>query len=1439
MSVIVPRTCTEVRYDESGFVEHHESRPLESFRDESAYVLLGDPGSGKSTSFNTEHEALEGGGCFVTARDFLTFDVQAHPEWRERTLFIDGLDEVRAGVADPRPPFDGIRGKLDQLGRPRFRLSCREADWLGANDRSNLKHVAPGGRVAVLRLDPLTDEKIARILNFHPGVQDAEEFMAAAGEKGVAEFLGNPLTLDLLAKAVGGAGAWPTSHLELFEAACRRIVLEHNDEHVAALRSLAASLAVADGLTEEALLEAAGHLCVVQLLTGAAGFAMSASGESDRSEGYPAVDECGQWWDGWHAAGQRTGSRVGPLRAVLATKLFSAHGNGRFGPVHRHVAEYLGGRYLARLVGDDRPNRGGGRRGVPLQRVVALMTGIDGMVVTELRGLSAWLAAHSEPARGDLIGRDPIGVTLYGDAAGFSTGEKIELLMALAADSPGVADRLEASFRYPPRSTAVAGALVATGIEPQRALGQVSAAGSLVTPATEFKIREILADPRRDEAHQTFVLFVLRALPYGARLRDLNDVLLELVRGDGWWPGVRRRALNALLHNGGGQSDCEFVESLKALLAEVRAKRVPDPQGDLAGRLLQRLYPGELSPADVWDHLAASDVPLVGSRLWRFWTDRVAKECPDADVAAHLDQLAARRDMPPRALERRGLDTVPLDLLARGLKAHGDQLDAVRLYDWLGVGLRAESSTASSSDETRGQIRSWLEQRPAILRSVCDEGLRRLSGKDTEEIGNRLWLEVGRRLYPVGLFPAGLPADFGLWCLDHAQALAGKRLPLAKALLWHAVFAARTRPASGRISIEILEARTQADSILGALYAELQADDQAAQREEQRYRHERRRIADEQGREHQEKLEHVRAHETALRENRSPPALLHQFALAYFGHLIDAEGSTPADRLRNLFRGDEQLTNAALAGLRGAIFRADLPEVDEIIRLREQRTEHCLALPALASLAMLESAAPEKLDRLDAERAGKALAFHYCDHGPDVPGWYRHVVGSRPALAADALIRCAAPDLRNGREHVSGLYELAYDKTHEQVARAASLPLLRAFPIRSVDRQMTDLSYLLWSALQHAERDALLDLIERKLSRASMDVAQRGHWLAAGLVASPETWFPPTEEFAAGGERRIRRLFALFEDQPLESLPLEQLGVSVLELLIRLAGSTYRPRAPVTTGEVREVTPEMSAADRVQGMIRGLAGLPSPGAGEALETLADAPGLSHWRAELVRARDAQRVIRRDATYRHPNLEQVCRTLNDGPPANAADLWALLVDRLEETADRITNGNTDGWRQYWNEDSHGRPVKPKHEDSCRDALLSDLGQRLPPEEVDAQPEGHYANDKRADIRVFCGGFQVPVEVKNNGSRALWSALRDQLIARYVRDPDTDGYGIYLVLWFGESDEHGRPRTAPSPTGVPPRALAELKERLEAGLTPEEARKIAVCVIDVSAPAPQKR
>ena len=483
-------------------------------------------------------------------------------------------------------------------------------------------------------------------------------------------------------------------------------------------------------------------------------------------------------------------------------------------------------------------------------------------------------------------------------------------------------------------------------------------------------------------------------------------------------------------------------------------------------------------------------------------------------------------------------------------------------------------------------------------------------------------------------------------------------------------------------------------------------------------------------------------------------------------------------------------------------------------------------MPFLAGLAEGERVAPDESLGLDDRQIRTALAFRYCGVSDDEPAWYRRLLVSHTRFVAEILIESAKPEMRNRRPYVSGLCELAHNGDHALVARIASLPLLRAFPIRSATRQLTDLRYLLWAALRHADPEAFENLIAQKLSRGSMDVAQRACWLTAGLVASPTAWLRPLGEFADRGERRVRHIAAFLDYRPDAWFPIDRLQTHALQLLIRLVGRTFEP-----SSRSGLVTLEMEASNRVQWMISRLAELPTDEASTALEALESDPSMSRWQAELIRAIDDQRVVRRDATYRHPDIEQICRTLDDGPPANPADLAALVIDRLGEIARGIRNDNTNGWRPFWNEDSHRRPDTPKHEESCRDALLSDLRQCLP-DEVDAQPEGQYANDKRADIRISCRDFQIPVEIKKNGHRKLWSALGDQLIAQYTRDPATDGYGIYLVIWFGEVEGHHKP---PPSFGVYPDGPDALKARLEEALKPEEARKISVCVIDVSAPA----
>lgn len=244
----------------------------------------------------------------------------------------------------------------------------------------------------------------------------------------------------------------------------------------------------------------------------------------------------------------------------------------------------------------------------------------------------------------------------------------------------------------------------------------------------------------------------------------------------------------------------------------------------------------------------------------------------------------------------------------------------------------------------------------------------------------------------------------------------------------------------------------------------------------------------------------------------------------------------------------------------------------------------------------------------------------------------------------------------------------------------------------------------------------------------------------------------------------------------------------------------------------------------VEDLIGRLGTIPDKGAANALARLVEEPSLSRWRRHLQRVLETQRVIRRDREHTAPTPAEIIGALRDGPPASAADLRELVLDRLERIGKELRTTSAELWRPFWNE----QPDRiPKHEDACRDALLDPLRHRLP-EGCDAQPEGQYAGDRRADIRVAYGQWNVPVEIKKNSHSDLWRAVRNQLLPRYTNDPATEGLGIFLVFWFGAR------LTAPLTEGPRPQSVDELRRRLLAPLSPEERRRAAVLVVDVTPP-----
>ena len=860
----VPRTCTEISAGDGERAQRmRRVGPalwrISGRRRPTCWWAI--PAPARRRRLRTECAALGDQACLVTARDFLTFKPQDHPEWGGKILFIDGLDEVRAGSSDVRTPFDQVRAKLDALGKPPFRLSCREADWLGENDRKHLESVSPDSQVKVLRLDPLTDADIASILEARGDIPDAGGFVEEARRRGVEGLLENPQTLEMLAVAVAGGAGWPKSRMETFEKACRQMVREHNEEHQAAQEAGSPPAA-------GQLLDAAGRLCALHLISGSVGYKLRGEPEED----YPALDQC----DPDHPEA---------LHSALFTKLFKgAASSNRSTPVHRRVAEFLGGRYLAGVIQD----------GLPARRVIALMTGEDGVVVTELRGLSAWLAAHSPDARADLIERDPIGVGLYGDIGEFSNEEKRALLGSLKREG----ERLGSLWQ------------------------SAAAFGALAAPEMEADLREVLRDSDRTRDHQAFTDFVLRFLAEGTPLPDLGVLLIAIVRDDKWWPRVNTSALNAFIHNCPDGQD--KADELRSLLADTRAGRVSDPDNELLGLLLYELYPRHLSPSQVMAIYSETSFRESHSGMYsRFFWSGLLEKSSDDQVAELLDILNERPEGTRK--KRRGLQSLSVSLLARGLQAHGDQLPPKRLHNWLVVSLpEGPDGLLTSDEEAVQEIRSWLEERPEIQKALILEGVIRSPGEFS------LMAFQHQRLHL-----ASPPPDFGLWCLQQAVSMADAKPLVSERLLKWALEAHRGHVGDAGLSLAVLREYARKKASLRECLDQLlsPAPPSPISTEHLEFEARQRQKEEEEGR---QRHEYVESHKTALLENRAPPYLLFHLARLYF------EG---AEAIQECVRGDRDLGDAVLQGLRGAIDREDVPDVEEILSLREQGEMHYLGLP--------------------------------------------------------------------------------------------------------------------------------------------------------------------------------------------------------------------------------------------------------------------------------------------------------------------------------------------------------------------------------------------------------------------------------------------------------------------------------------------------------------
>lgn len=1318
---------------------------LGSLRSMGAWVLLGEPGAGKTHVFKEEANATN--SAYVKVADFIYGDLSE--EWKGCCMFLDGLDECRASGEEV---VREIRRRLAKLGSPSFRISCRAADWYGQADMEVISG-ASSSKIEVYTLLPLSTQDVTAILREKHKEVGADEFIRQAECHGISALLGNPQTLDLMIKAVGG-GVWPTSRDEIYQRACNALIEEESRRH----RDLAKSHPAANG----DVLEAAGYIFSILLLSDKDGVARDKIAQSER---FPA-----------EVVFDRISNQL--ISRVLGTQLFvpSSTHDERLTFAHRSVAEYLAATWLSDQID---------KAGMPLQRVLKLMLGFDGKVVSGLRGLYGWLALKSEVGSQVLVESDPLTVALYGDLQLMGREGKRQLINAIR-------------FKVLENSTAFWDL-----IHDFEVTGSLS---SLFNPELSSEYLSALRNQDRGDGSQCYAGLVLKVLELSAApdsfLPELIAEVKKCITDCSRQMTVRVRALEVWLST--SAPDSERVELLDGFCTFPET----DPDEELSGVLLRDLYPRAIGSKDVLRYLHAPRSAVLG--IYRlFWLVMYPKGVADAELQHVTNSLCKREDIQELECRDSHVSGMYSGLVARAIIACGDDVDGAQVFDWLRLCMD-DSSGYLGDDESHKLIREWFSMRPKRYLEILCICFARNESANKPRHSLRCDCQV--------LCGATHPPALGQWHFDRLLKTDNPRL--FEEHLRCAVYSLKNEANSeGVLTVESLRERA-ARLPDGVAYLESllspPPDDlsirQTAEILEQ---------TNEQNESVKERTAWIAVELKRIECATATPKLLNELAGVWLKEYVDISGDTPLDRFKSYCDNYVEVYAAAMAGMVACVSRKDIPAVAEIVALHLENKSFFIRRPCLLGMDLIWEGDASAVGALDESILSKMVCFRLTDGTRTAPGWFTFLVANHPSLVASVLIDYAKASFGAALDYVDCIYPLEADALYERVARIAVPAILRDLPSSWNPERGNYLVSLLWAAIRH-NMPELRGIIFDKLKNEEMKAGQRLFYLFAGALIEPGAHKDAFFNLAGHSAENVR-LSTIFMGRHLSNFPDDLCpDAQFLGRLIELLAPHVDLELPMGGRGIYTLTPAMEVGDLVRALIGVLTSRGNIEALDEIDRLCELPAVVKMKRHLLRGKHELSGKVRDNTFKFHDLSAVAKILGNSPPCSAADLRDIVMACLDEIMDEIRSSNADLYRLFWTE---GELNKHKDENSCRDALLVLLRPRLKSLGVEINPEIDHTGDNRSDL---CASYQaryvLPIEIKGEWHRDIWTSIEEQLVKKYA---GSDGHGIYLVFWFG-----GTLLRQPRDGGVKPSTPRELQARLYERQDIDAQRLIGVRVIDVS-------
>lgn len=371
-----------------------QARSTETLRGVRCLVLLGEPGSGKSTALGMDPslpaavgilpEGFLGTLTAISLTDFRSEDrvatlLDADPAlvaWAagegELALVLDAFDECQAGVEHLGRMLSNRVARWP-TERMVLRIACRTAQWPAALE-SRLK-AEFGDGLEVVEISPLRAADAAAIAEGRR--LDGSAVVAAVRAGHVGALAARPLLLGMILDDFVG-GTVPSDAVTLYRRSTARLSVEYDELRAGPPPAATgeAALAVARRIAAAVVFDARPAIRV---------------GSTPARDDLTIADLVGGDEPAGRARFDVTGNAVGQL---LTSGLFNSRGRNRFGFAHYSFAEFLAAEWLdANAMPDD--------------KLAQLLHASDGVVMPTLRNVAAWLMAFDPDRYGWISDDDP------------------------------------------------------------------------------------------------------------------------------------------------------------------------------------------------------------------------------------------------------------------------------------------------------------------------------------------------------------------------------------------------------------------------------------------------------------------------------------------------------------------------------------------------------------------------------------------------------------------------------------------------------------------------------------------------------------------------------------------------------------------------------------------------------------------------------------------------------------------------------------------------------------------------------------------------------------------------------------------------------------------------------------------------------------------------